>query len=194
MSLYKLGLFVLVLVGVGIGRVACNPENQKDLGNADKPKSMTKTQTKEEPLLLLEEPDPEDLEATGPMADNSRCHVCHINYAEEKFAVKHARNDVGCETCHGESDAHCGDEDNITPPDIMFAKEKINPSCLHCHDPQRLKEHKVHTKVLADTATKNKYCTDCHAKSHRLEYRTRRWDKNTGKLVEDDKVRMLEQK
>jgi Cytochrome c554 and c-prime len=189
----KLGLLLVVLGIVGIGLVACNSENQKDPGNTNGSKSDENTNSKEEPLLL-EEPSPEDLEATGPMVDNSRCHVCHINYSEEKFAIKHARNDVGCETCHGESDAHCGDEDNITPPDIMFAKEKINPSCLHCHNTEGLKEHKVHTKILAGTATKTKYCTDCHGKTHRLEYRTRRWDKNTGKLIEDDKVRMLEQK
>jgi hypothetical protein len=193
-SLNKLGLFFIVLLVVGIGMVACNPENQKDPGNANEPESTKKTQTDEEPLLLLDKPNPEDLEATGPMADNSRCHVCHINYAEEKFAVEHARNDIGCETCHGESDAHCGDEDNITPPDIMFAKEKINPSCLHCHEAEMLKEHKEHEKVLAGTATKLKYCSDCHAKSHRLAYRTRRWDKTTGKLNADDKVRMLELK
>jgi len=193
-TLYKLGLFLLVFVALGMGLVACNPENQKDPGNSNKPKSTKNTQTEEEPLLLLEEPDTEELEATGPMVDNSRCHVCHINYSEETFAIKHARNDIGCETCHGESDAHCGDEDNITPPDIMYAKAKINPSCLACHDKTGLQEHNVHEKVLAGTAAKNKYCTDCHDKTHRLKYRTRRWDKNTGKLIEDDKVRMLESK
>ena len=193
MSLNKLGLFLLVLVAVGIGLVACNPENQKDPGNPNEPKSTKNTKTEEEPLLLLEEPDPEKLVATDSMVDNSRCHVCHINYAEETFAIEHARNDVGCETCHGESDAHCGDEDNITPPDIMFAKEKINPSCLHCHDESDLRKHKVHVKVLEGTS-KKKYCTDCHAKSHRLKYRTRRWGKTTRKLIEDDKVRMLEPK
>ena len=194
MSLTKLGLFLLVFVAVGMGLVACNPEHQKDPGNTNGSKSDQNTNTEEEPLLLLDEPGPEDLEADEPMVDNSRCHVCHINYSEEKFAIRHARNDIGCETCHGESDAHCGDEDNITPPDIMFAKEKINPSCLDCHDAEMLKEHKEHTKVLAGTATKNKYCTDCHAESHRLKYRTRQWDKNAGELIEDDKVRMLEPK
>ncbi len=193
MSLNKLGLYLLVFVAVGMGLVACNPEKQKDPGNTDISKSTTKNQTEEEPLLLLDEPTPEDHEPTKNMADNSRCYVCHINYSEEKFALKHARHDIGCETCHGESDAHCGDEDNITPPDIMFAKEKINPSCLHCHDETDLREHKVHVKVL-EGASKKKYCTDCHAKSHRLKYRTRRWDKNTRKLIEDDKVRMLEHK
>ncbi len=35
-------------------------------------------------------------------------------------------------------------------------------------------------------------CTDCHGE-HRLKVRTRRWDKETGKLVSDDGVRMMEE-
>ena len=194
MSLKKRGVLLLLLLSIGFGLAACNCRCPKQTGKTEEPNPTKVKNAEEEPLLLLEEPDPEELEATGPMANNSRCHVCHINYEEEKFAIKHARNDISCETCHGESDAHCGDEDNITPPDIIFAKEKINPSCLHCHDAQMLKEHKVHRKVLDGTATKKRYCTDCHGKTHRLKYRTRRWDKNTRKLIEDDKVRMLEQK
>jgi len=55
-------------------------------------------QVKEEQPLLLEEPPLllED-EETGPVADNSRCHVCHINYADEALAVTHARANIRCE-------------------------------------------------------------------------------------------------
>ena len=125
----------------------------------------------EDPPLLLE-----DAKA-GPVADNSRCHVCHINYEEEELAVVHARANISCEQCHGSSDAHCGDEDNITPPDVMYPQEKINGFCKDCHPDSKLSGDK-------------KYCTDCHGE-HRLGYRTRRWDKTTGKLIADDKVRML---
>jgi len=124
-------------------------------------------------LLLLEESE----ELSGPMADNSRCHVCHINYDGEVLAVTHARADIGCEQCHGASDAHCSDEDNITPPGKMFAKAAINSFCKDCHPKAKLGRGK-------------KYCTDCHGE-HRLSHRTRRWDKTTGRLIEDDKVRML---
>ena len=130
----------------------------------------------EEPLLL-EEPSPLEDDNAGPLADNSRCHVCHINYQDEELAVTHARAGVGCERCHGASDAHCSDEDNITPPDIMYPLDKVNSSCKTCHPEGKLGGGK-------------KYCTDCHGE-HRLSYRTRKWDKETGELVEDDKVRML---
>ena len=143
-------------------------------------------QVKEEPPLLLEEQpllleDPplllEEEEETGPVADNSRCHVCHINYSEEALAVTHARANISCEQCHGSSDAHCSDEDNITPPDIMYPAEKINAFCKSCHPDAKLGRGK-------------KFCTDCHGE-HRLSHRTRKWDKATGELIKDDNVRML---
>ena len=148
----------------------------------------------EEPLLLLEEggglgglPPPK-----GPVADNSRCHVCHVNYEAEDLAVLHARGNVGCERCHGGCDAHCGDEDNITPPDIMYPRAKINPSCMVCHPRDKIDTAKLaqHKPLFAGTGAAKKSCTDCHG-SHRLGRRTRRWDKTTGKLLADDGVRML---
>ncbi len=156
-----------------------------------------KQKIREEPPLLLEEPPlllengdiAEKLpEPTGPVADNSRCHVCHINYEDEKLAVVHARANISCEHCHGSSDAHCGDEDNITPPDIMYPAAKIRPFCMHCHTKDKI-DIAVHKEVLSDTSAKG-ICTNCHGE-HRLGYRTRKWDKTTGKLIEDDKVRML---
>jgi len=166
-------LSLLILLAVAI--ISCNQNPQVE----------------EEPPLLLEEPD-ETLASLpppkGPVADNSRCHVCHINYEDEVLAVVHARANIGCEDCHGESTPHCSDEDNITPPDIMYAREKINPFCLECHPNDKLGD--VHKGVLADIATDQTYCTDCHGE-HRLGYRTRHWDKATGDLLRDDGVRMI---
>lgn len=48
--------------------------------------------------------------SAGPTADNSRCHVCHIKYTFEDIAVAHARANIGCADCHGESDDHISDE------------------------------------------------------------------------------------
>lgn len=144
----------------------------------------------EEPLLLLENGAQELPPATGAVFDNSRCHVCHINYEEEKLAVTHARAGIGCEQCHGASDAHCSDEDNITPPDIMYPVAKINPSCMKCHPRDKI-DIMPHEPLFDGTAPKEKqHCIDCHG-DHRLSYRTRKWDKATGKLIEDDKVRMM---
>ena len=114
-----------------------------------------------------------------PVADNSRCYVCHLNYEDEALAVVHAQGNVGCVECHGESDAHCGDENNVIPPDIMYPKETINLSCLKCHE--RITNDEEHKPILAGTG-KEEFCTDCHGE-HRLAYRTQRWDRKTGELV-----------
>jgi len=116
----------------------------------------------------------------GSVADNSRCFVCHINYKKEELASRHAQANIGCEKCHGRSSAHCADEDNVTPPDIMYPPEKIAAFCITCHPTD--KSGKPRKPASAESATKPRYCTDCHGK-HRLSYRTRHWDKTTGKLL-----------
>ncbi len=155
-------MWILVLTTVIVAIVACEQQVKEK---------------QEQPLLLEDPPLLLEDEGTGPAADNSRCQVCHINFSDEVLAVTHARANISCEQCHGACDAHCSDEDNITPPDIMYPPEKINDFCKSCHPKAKLGEGK-------------KFCTDCHGE-HRLSYRTRKWDKTTGKLIEDDKVRML---
>jgi hypothetical protein len=178
-SKFRNCLWILVLATIVLAIVACEQQikekEEKPLLLEEKPLLL------EDPPLLLEEYE-------GPVADNSRCHVCHINYSEEALAVTHARANISCEQCHGASDAHCGDEDNITPPDIMYPAEKIRPFCMGCHTKDKI-DIAVHKKVLSDTSAKG-ICTNCHGE-HRLGYRTRKWDKSTGKLIQDDKVRML---
>jgi hypothetical protein len=131
-----------------------------------------------------------DFKAIGPAdrtpVDNSRCHVCHLNYDDEPLAVSHALHGVGCEMCHGRSDAHCSDENNITPPEIMFAADAIAAACAKCHV-QLSDQHQTYLTEAAEPQS----CTDCHDfADHRLGYRTRRWDKKTGELLECDGVRM----
>lgn len=157
---------LLLLTPVVIALVSCTHNPRGDEGRPpllEQPKES-------------KEPPPS---SKGAAADNSWCHVCHINYAEEELAVAHLRANVGCASCHGDSYAHRGDEANVTPPEIMYPKERINPSCLKCHAPEKLSD--VHRPVLARTA-EEKYCTDCHGE-HRLAHRTVRWDKATGKLL-----------
>ena len=143
-----------------------------------------------EPLLLLEGTIPAENPGSpaGPVADNSRCHVCHVNYEDEALTLVHARADVGCEDCHGASDAHCSDEDNITPPETMYPVEKIKSFCMGCHTKEKI-GIAVHTSVMAETDPRKARCTDCHGE-HRLAHRTRKWDKATGELIKDDGVRM----
>jgi len=151
------------------------------------PKRTQMPSASEEPLLLLDDA-PGEVAASELAVDNSRCHVCHINYSFEKLAVTHAKAGVGCEQCHGSSDAHCSDEDNITPPDVIFAEEKIQSFCMGCHPEEKIKT-RPHRVFLGKANGKEYYCTKCHG-DHRLTVRTRRWDKNTRELIQDDNVRM----
>lgn len=153
------------------------------VATACQPKSRRKKVEKDEPLLLLDD----TAQTVAGGADNSRCHVCHLNFATEKLSVTHAGANVSCEHCHGESDAHCGDEDNITPPETMYPTDKINAACLKCHG-DRIKMTAKHKAVLSGRPKNT--CTGCHGE-HRMNHRTRRWNKETGELISDDKVRML---
>ena len=130
----------------------------------------------DEPLLLLDDGPEEDLSSES-MADNSRCFVCHVNYMQEEIAVTHARQDMGCAYCHGESDEHIADESwasggNGTAPDIMYPREKINPFCMGCHTKDKI-DTVQHKPVFAEGSDK-KYCTDCHGE-HRLTERKCKW-------------------
>ena len=136
----------------------------------------------DEPLLLDDEPllleDNPVGSPSGPMADNSRCHVCHINYVNEDIAVVHARNGISCADCHGQSDAHIDDESwasggNGTAPEIMYLPEKINPFCMGCH-PENKINPVPHKDALAGKLPDTKYCTDCHGE-HRLANRRCKW-------------------
>jgi hypothetical protein len=129
----------------------------------------------EAPLLLLDDTEEDETES-GPMADNSRCFVCHINYMQEQIAVNHARQNIGCAHCHGPSDAHIADESwgsggNGTAPDIMYPRDKINPACMTCHPKEKL-DAPQHELVFAKTDPK--VCTDCHG-DHRLPQRRCQW-------------------
>jgi hypothetical protein len=126
---------------------------------------------KAQPLLLL---DDEEDKATGG-ADNSRCLVCHINFERELLSVVHAKTNIGCAKCHGESDAHIADESwasggNGTAPDRMFPTNKINAFCLTCHPKSKLKA----CAFIKPSANQKNICTDCHGK-HRMAKRKCKW-------------------
>jgi len=200
-------VFVLAAAAAAVLITACeqrrageepggNPEAQR----AERPGVATKPEVGEDPppkgridepdpdegpLLLLDEEPPlllsggqgESLPPAGPVADNSRCHHCHLNYVDEDLALVHARANIGCADCHGNCDAHIADESwasggNGTPPEIMYPREKVNPCCLTCHPQDKIDETE-HESFLAGTA-KEKYCTDCHG-DHRLAERKCKW-------------------
>jgi formate-dependent nitrite reductase cytochrome c552 subunit len=141
---------------------------------------------KDAPLLLDDPP-----EEPGPeMPDeNQACYVCHTNYEEEPLAVWHGEEDVACIDCHGKSFAHRNDEDNITPPDVMYPPEKIAKKCAECHETHDAPAVEVialwQQRCPEKTDPKSIVCTDCHGQ-HRLKLRTVRWNKRTGELIVRD--------
>jgi formate-dependent nitrite reductase cytochrome c552 subunit len=118
--------------------------------------------------------------------DNQSCYVCHGNYDGEELVVAHGKEKIGCIDCHGESLAHRNDEDNITPPDKMYALEDIDKMCGACHAKHEVPAREVirRWKERCPTKTNPKeiVCTDCHF-HHRLRFRTVWWDKKTRKLI-----------
>jgi len=128
-------------------------------------------------------PLPESLTANEnnapPKADNSRCYVCHLNFKFEKLATTHAAAGVGCQTCHGPSDAHIADESwswggQGTPPDRMYPRDKINDSCLQCHKVIQVAQSGEEEVLPPHPVEPNTVCTDCHG-NHRLPTRKVRW-------------------
>jgi len=123
-------------------------------------------------------------ESSESFVANPFCFACHADFEGEQFALNHELAGIGCERCHGESERHRSDEANITPPEIMYPKAKINPTCMMCHPRHELQHIKDHEPLLEGAATgEKKYCTDCHGTEHRMKVRTIRWNKVTGELI-----------
>jgi hypothetical protein len=168
----KYCFFILVLAAAAVVGTGC-----EQMEAEQKPDTKTESITDDEPLLLLDDNEEESVSPTGPMADNSRCHVCHVNYMQEDIAVIHARANMGCASCHGECDEHIADESwasggNGTAPDIMYPRAKINPFCMGCHPKDKI-DTEQHKPLFTGTGEK-KVCTDCHG-NHRLEVRKCKW-------------------
>lgn len=190
---HAVALFIAVCFLVIAGCESTKPteapatQNAGEKSGADQ-ETMVAEEASEEPLLLEEEPlllddeplllEDEPVDTAGYKgADNSRCHVCHINYATETIAVTHAKAGIGCASCHGESDAHIADESwasggNGTAPDRMFPRNTINPSCMKCHT-DIAADQPQHAAVFA-SGDEQKVCTDCHG-AHRLAVRRCKW-------------------
>ena len=84
---------------------------------------------------------------------NEFCAACHYAFGEEKLALRHEKAGIGCERCHGESERHRNDEDNVTPPEIMYPKDKIIPTCMMCHPRHTIEHVGPHKQLLASAKT-----------------------------------------
>ncbi|MHC4331226.1 MAG: cytochrome c3 family protein [Planctomycetota bacterium] len=118
------------------------------------------------PLLLDEPTEEEEASAaatTEAAAENMACFVCHANYRDEFIAQRHAKADVGCVNCHGDSFAHRNDENNTTPPETMYPAEQIDPFCQGCHDAHDIPPKKIIARWIKQKAKKpNATCEGCH--------------------------------
>ncbi|HPD16161.1 MAG TPA: DUF1080 domain-containing protein [Planctomycetota bacterium] len=136
--------------------------------------------------LLRARPLNREKHANVPSPD-SACFVCHANFEGEKIAKKHADSKAdklareedeehlrppkdrpkkaGCAGCHGPCFDHRSDEDNVTPPDVMYTRGEVKAACLQCHIP-----HKTETKRKDGNGPPppNPVCTDCHG-SHTVK-------------------------
>jgi hypothetical protein len=153
-------LSAVLVVGTGCEQTKVNPKTETSTQSRTSQGSTTDYR----PPLLLDDNSDVNL-PDKPVADNSRCYVCHLNYEQEKLAATHARANIGCANCHGDCDAHIADESwasggNGTPPSIMYPPDKINSFCKSCHPKASLGD--------------KKYCTDCHG-THHLTNRKCKW-------------------
>ncbi len=73
------------------------------------------------------------------------------------MAIWHEEESVDCSECHGSSLDHRQDEDNVTPPDILYRRTDVEYVCLRCHEAHDdMRDHI--DKPLPKVAV----CTDCH--------------------------------
>ncbi|MBE3123975.1 MAG: hypothetical protein IMZ55_19980 [Acidobacteria bacterium] len=171
----KKAVLLLVAALTAVMAVACQPQEVRQ--SPEKPPAGGAGGQASEPLLLLDGGEKSPAAPAGPVADNTRCFVCHLNYMQEDVAVVHARANIGCVNCHGDCDAHIADESwasggNGTAPGIMYPREKVNPLCMGCHPKDKMPAAR-HAAFFAGTA-KETSCTDCHGK-HRLTDRKCKW-------------------
>ena len=189
---FCVALIVYLSVGV-LTLSSCTPTGDSDLDAV--PESEPEARSGLPPLvvdtsepLLLDDPTEEQAAGASTKADgeNMACFVCHGNYRGEFVAERHAKVNVGCVNCHGDSFAHRNDENNTTPPENMYPADKIDPFCQGCHDAHDVPPKKVVARWKKLDIDKSDpagiVCTDCHGE-HRMKVRTVIWDKKTGKLL-----------
>ena len=107
---------------------------------------------------------------SGYFEDNQSCLVCHKDFKEEPFSVKHLQKGITCMVCHGDSLTHSGDEFNITRPDVIWGRAEINPFCSQCHpghlNPEGVKKFREEwlglRRPTGRLVQEDSVCTDCH--------------------------------
>lgn len=168
-----LAFFVLVVIVL----LSCTPTSESDPVNIEEVASNDNASANMEeppplivdmdtPLLLDEPGEGEKVAATNTKAtaENTACFVCHANYMTESLVGDHAGVDIGCVHCHGQSTVHRNDENNTTPPEIMYPVEKVDPFCRGCHSTVHdIPPRKIITRWLERNKKEdNPSCANCH--------------------------------
>lgn len=141
--------------------------------------------------LLLDEPSESEKVNTEAEAKNATCYVCHANYEQEPLAQWHAKNEIGCTNCHGESIAHKNDENHQTPPDTMYPAREIDEACRKCHTSHDIQPEEVVLRWQQHAGNKKTIglCEVCH-ESHDVPAGDviRKWQKQSGQKVEEKPI------
>ena len=152
-------LIVSLAVGV-VTLLSCTPASDPETASGPPPLVVDTSEP-----LLLEEPTEEQVAGATTQAatENEACFVCHGNYRAEFLAERHAKANVGCVKCHGDSFAHRNDENNTTPPETMYPADKIDPFCQGCHEAHDVSAKKIIATWMKEKVKKpNTTCEGCH--------------------------------
>ncbi len=156
-------LWVSLIVSLTVGVVtllSCTPASDSKTASGPPPLVVDTS----EPLLLDGPTEEQAAAATTQAAtENMACFVCHANYRGEFLAERHAKANVGCVNCHGDSFAHRNDENNTTPPETMYSAEKIDPFCQGCHEAHDIPPKKIIARWIQEKEKKPEAtCEGCH--------------------------------
>jgi len=104
--------------------------------------------------------------------NNDSCLVCHLDFKKEIISATHLKHDITCAACHGDSEAHRGDEWNVVRPDVLWGRAEIRGFCMQCHPKHEkskaydafVAEWMDKRRVTGRYVSKDLVCTDCHGK------------------------------
>ena len=125
------------------------------------------TRAAEPPCKKKDEP---VLYGSGYAKDNSSCLTCHADFKRELLCSVHLKAKITCAACHGDSEAHRGDEFNIIPPDVLWGRAEMAAFCKQCHKrhehPEAVRKFRLKwqdkRRPNGRLVQTDSVCTDCH--------------------------------
>jgi hypothetical protein len=184
-------ILVVVFLGVIVGGIIICGCGQSEETVQESSSELPPLVVDKDAPLLLDEPTEIGNPVTEAEAKNTTCYVCHANYAEEELAQWHAKQNIGCTDCHGESIAHKNDENHLTAPDRMYPASEIDEACGKCHTGHDVQPAEVvrRWKERTGDTTSDVLCEKCH-ESHDVPAAevVRSWQKRTGQKEQAEAI------